>query len=208
MEFFDAIACKTKIKALRTVLHSLVASADSAGQRDGFDSSMVLADSANAVQPGVLPASDFLSKLHALGLHIKPVEGRTVFFHTPAKSVLQERQQEAVLRKYGAYQPLDLCYEASKPWERFFVSNKEFAAYNRAGMRAEDPTAHKWSASKLCIDYTPFVHALDWTEALRERLMQDEANLQHLIIRRNKEKPTSSRKCTCGRFYGFCSCQS
>ena len=139
MEFVDAIACKTRIKALR----------DSAAKPGCFDSSMPPADSANAVKPGVLPASEFFSKLHALGLHIKPVEGRTVFFHTPAKSVLQERQQEAVLRKYGAYQPLDLCYEASKPWERFFVSNKEFAAYNRAGMRAEDPTAYKWSASKL-----------------------------------------------------------
>ena len=115
MEFFDAIACKTKIKALRTVLHSLVASADSAGQRDGFDSSMVLADSANALQPGVLPASDFLSKLHALGLHIKPVEGRAVFFHTLARLMLQEREQEAVLRKCGAYDPLELCYQASKP---------------------------------------------------------------------------------------------
>ena len=117
MEFFDAIACKTKIKALRTVLHSLVASADSAGQRDGFDSSMVLADSANAVQPGVLPASDFLSKLHALGLHIKPVEGRAEFFHTPAKSILKESLQEAALRKFGTYDPLELCYRATKPWE-------------------------------------------------------------------------------------------
>ena len=38
--------------------------------------------------------------------------------------------------------------------------------------------------------------------------MQDHQNLQHLVIRRNKEKPTSSRKCTCGRYNGFCSCQS
>ena len=108
---------------------------------------------------------------------MRPVDGRDVFSHTPAKSMLQERAQEAVLRKCGAYEPLELCYEATKPWGRFFIFDKDFVAYNRAGMRAEDPTAHKWSASKSWIDYTPFVHALDWTEALKERLLTDEENL-------------------------------
>jgi len=96
-----------------------------------------------------------------------PVAGRHVFSHTPAKSMLQERAQEAVLRKFGPYKPLELCYQASKPWGRFFICDKDFVAYNRAGMRAEDPTAHKWSASKLWIDYTPFVKALDWTKLYR-----------------------------------------
>ena len=66
------------------------------------------------------------------------MDGRDVFFHTPAKSMLQERAQEAVLRKCGAYQPLELCYQASKPWGRFFIFDKDFVAYNRAGMQAED----------------------------------------------------------------------
>ena len=126
----------------------------------------------SAAQPDLSDIASWTWILQALGLHARPVEGRAVFFHTPAKSILKESLQEAVLRKFGAYEPLELCYEASKPWGRFFIFDKDFVAYNRAGMRAEDPTAHKWSASKLWIDYTPFVKALDWTEALRERCMQ------------------------------------
>jgi len=124
--------------------------------------------------------------------------------------MLQERSQEAVLRKFGAYEPLELCYQATKPWGRFFIFDKDFVAYNSAGMRAEDATAHKWSASKLWIDYTPFVKALDWTEALWERCMQDEQNLQHLLRERKKDQSTSpsTRRCTCGRSGGTCSCQS
>jgi hypothetical protein len=124
--------------------------------------------------------------------------------------MLQERAQEAVLRKFGAYEPLELCYQASKPWGRYFIFGKDFVAYNRAGMRAEDPTADKWSASKLWIDYTPFVKALDWTEALQERLLQDDQNLRHLLRERKKDQSTSpwTRRCTCGRSGGACSCQS
>ena len=171
---------------------------------------MVLANSASAVQPGGLPATHFFSKLPALALHMKPVEGKAVYFHTPAKSIFKESLQEAVLRKFGAYEPLELCYQASKPWGRFFIFDKDFVAYNRAGMRAEDPTAHKWSASKLWIDYTPFVHALDWTEALQERLQQDEQNLLHLLRERKKDQSTSpwTARCTCGRIEGTCTCQS
>ena len=95
-----------------------------------------------------------------------------------------------------------------KSWGRFFIFDEDFAAYNRAGMRAEDTTAHKWSASKLWIDYTPFVKALDWTEALKERLLQDEQNLQHLLRERMKQQSTSTRRCTCGRSEGTCSCKS
>ena len=61
---------------------------------------------------------------------------------------------------------------------------------------------------KLWIDDTPFVKALDSTEALRERCLQDEQNLQHLLREREKEQSTSTRRCTCGRRGGTCSCQS
>jgi len=113
-----------------------------------------------------------------------------------------------VLRKCGAYEPLELCYQASKPWGRFFVFHKDFVDYNRAGMRAEDPTAHKWSASKLWIDYTPFVHANDWTQALQMRLENEEDNLLHLLRERKKEQSTSTRKCTCRRIEDICTCKS
>jgi hypothetical protein len=98
----------------------------------------------------------------------------------------------------------------SKLWGRFFICDKDFVDYNLDGMRAEDPTAHKWSASKLWIDYTPFVKALDWTEALQERCMQDEQNLGHLVRERKKDQSTSpwTTRCTCGRSGGTCSCQS
>ena len=87
IEFFDAIACKTKMKALR----ARTTSTNSAARPGCFNTTMVLADSGSTVQPGGLPAAHFFSKLHALGLHMKPVEGRTVFFHTPAKSIFNER---------------------------------------------------------------------------------------------------------------------
>ena len=98
--------------------------------------------------------------------------------------------QEAVLRKFGAYEPLELCYQASKPWGRFFIFDTDFVAYNRAGMRAEDPAAHKWSASKLWIDYTPFVKRLDWMEALKERIIRDDQNLRQLLREHKKEQST------------------
>ena len=113
---------------------------------------MVLADSASAVQPGGLLAAHFFSKLHAFGLHIKSVECRAVFSHTSAKPVFKERLQGAALRKFRTYDPLELCCRATKPWERFFIFDTDFVAYNRAGMRAEDPNARKWSAWKLWID--------------------------------------------------------
>ena len=213
-EFFEAIACKTKLKALRE--RSLSAtSAAQPGLIDIVSSAARPALSAtSASQPCVSatsaaqPAARWLCRLRGLGLHMRPMDGRDVFSHTPAKSILQERAQEAVLRKVGAYEPLELCYQATKPWGRFFIFDKDFVAYNRAGMRAEDPSAHKWSASKLWIDYTPFVKALDWTQALKERIMQDNANLQHLLRARKKEQSTSTRRCACGRRGGACSCQS
>ena len=50
--------------------------------------------------------------------------------------------------------------------------------------------------------------ALDWTEALRERCIQDDQNLQHLLREHRKEQSTSTRRRTCGRSGGTCSGQS
>ena len=189
MKFFEVIACKTKLRALREITMSAT----------------------SAAQPGLSDIALWIRILRRLALHIRPVDGRDVFFHAPAKSMLQECAQEAVLRKCGAYQPLELCYQASKPWGRFFIFDKDFVAYNRAGMRAEDPSAHKWSASKLWIDYTPHVSTQDWTRALLDRLLLDECNI-HALLRDRKRRQASSRStCDCGRALGLrdvCECQS
>ena len=116
-----------------------------------------------------------------------------------------------MLRKFGAYEPLELCYQASKPWERFFIFDKDFVAYNRAGMRAEDPCADKWSESKLWIDYTPHVSTEDWTRALHSRLCFDEANIHGLLRDRKRRQASSRRTCECGRAWGLrdvCECKS
>ena len=52
------------------------------------------------------------------------------------------------------------------PWKGFFVTHADFDAYNRKGMRAEDPNAHRWSSAKLLFDYTPYATTSDWREAL------------------------------------------
>lgn len=216
MEFFEAIACKTKLKALRERIMSATSSAQpdlidiaSSAARPGLSATSAPEPCCSA-SSAAQTATGWLSRLRALRLHMRPVDGRDVFSHTSAKSMLQERSQEAVLRKFGAYEPLELCYQASKPWGRFFIFDKDFVAYNRAGMRAEDPSADKWSASKLWIEYTPFVKALDWTEALKERLLQDDQNLRHLLRERKKDQSTSpwTRRCTCGCRGDTCSCKS
>ena len=178
MEFFEAIACKTKLKALR-VRNMSATNAAQPGLIDIASSAARPGLSATSASQPCLSATSaaqhaacWLARLRALGLHMRPVDGRDVFSHTPAKSILKERAQEVALRKVGAYEPLELCYQATKPWGRFFFFDKDLVAYNRAGMRAEDPTAHKWSASKLCIDYTPFVTAQDWTKALKHGFLR------------------------------------
>ena len=125
--------------------------------------------------------------------------------------MLQERSQEAVLRKFGAYEPLELCYQATKPWGRFFIFDKDFAAYNRAGMRAADPNAHKWSSSKLWIDYTPHVSVQDWAMALLSRISIDDSNIHDLLRDRKRRQGSSRNTCTCRRAWGLrdvCECQS
>ena len=84
-----------------------------------------------------------------MNLHIKPVDGKLVFAHAPSKSILKRSQQEEVLRKLGVVEPLHLWSDATKPWDRFFMFERNFVEYNQAGMRAGDPNARKWNASKL-----------------------------------------------------------
>ena len=102
-----------------------------------------------------------------MNLHIKPVEGKLVFAHAPSKSILNRSLQEEVLRTLGVFEPLHLWSEATQPWDRFFMFERDFVAYNQAGMRAEDPNAHKWNASNLWIDSTLHVSTQEWTKALR-----------------------------------------
>ena len=78
-------------------------------------------------------------------------------------------------------------------------------------MRAEDPSAHKWSASKLWIDYTPHVSAQDWTSALLDRLRLDNENIRDLLRDRKRRRASSRSTCECGRAWGLrdvCECKS
>ena len=131
-----------------------------------------------AEQPDVSHTRRWHSKLQAMGLHIKPVAGHLVFHHVPSKSILKETSQEQVLRRHGAFHHLHLGSETTKPWGRFFMFDKHFVEYNQAGMQAEDPNAHKWSASKLWIDYTPYVSGRDWERALLLRIQMDRLNAE------------------------------
>ena len=78
-------------------------------------------------------------------------------------------------------------------------------------MRAEDPNAHKWTASKLWIDYTPHVSTKDWNEALYNRLQLDHQNIFKLSQERKRRQASSRSPCTCDRAWGLldaCECQS
>ena len=119
MKFFEANACKTKLKALRDIASSL-SDIDIFAARPGLTATSAPQPCLSATS-AAQPAACWLSKLRALGLHMRAVDGRDVLFHTPTKSMLQERSQEAVLRKFGAYEPLELCYQATKPCGRFFI---------------------------------------------------------------------------------------
>ena len=131
-----------------------------------------------AEQPDVSHTRRWHSKLQAMGLHIKPVAGHLVFHHVPSKSILKETSQEQVLRRHGAFHHLHLGSETTKPWGRFFMFSSHFLEYNQAGMQSEDPNAHKWSASKLWIDYTPYVSGKDWQRALLHRTQMDRLNFE------------------------------
>ena len=189
-EFFEAVACKAKLKALR----GRTMPGTSAAQPGFIDMGTVtqLAAPVSAVRPGELPAARWHSKLQALGLHIRPVEGKDIFAHTPAKTILKESLQEAVLRKFGAYEPLQLCYKATRPWERFFIFDQAVLAYNRTGMRAEDPNAHKWSQHKLCINYTELAPREEWSRVLDQVYNRDLHELIHLLKETRGMKSTTS----------------
>jgi hypothetical protein len=76
MEFFEAIACKTKLKALRVRIMSATCAAQP-GLIDIVSSAEQLGVSATSAAQ---PAARWLSRLCALGLHVRPVEGRDVFY--------------------------------------------------------------------------------------------------------------------------------
>ena len=64
---------------------------------------------ANAVQ-------NLKRKLQELGLHEAPVLADSVFRHEPAQNIVQEKRQEAVLRKFGLFLPLELGWQHTRPW--------------------------------------------------------------------------------------------
>ena len=200
----EASACKAELKAMRQ--RTMIGF--SAAQPDN---TKTLARPVSAEQPDVLTGSRWLSKLRTMNLHIKPIEGKLVFAHAPSKSILKESLQEEALRRLGVFEPLHLWSEATKPWDRFFMFDRDFVAYNHAGMRAEDPNAHKWNASKLWIDYTPYVSSKDWTKALLLRIQLDNQNIHNLLRERKRRQASSPSSCTCGRAWGLlaaCECQS
>ena len=175
----EASACKAELKAMRqrTMIEF------SAAQPDN---TKTLARPVSAEQPDRESANRWRCKLRTMSLHIKPVNGKLVFARAPSKSILKRSQQEDVLRKHGVFEPLHLWSDATKPWGRFFMFERNFVEHNQAGMRAEDPNAHKWSASKLWIDCTPHVSTQDWTKALMSRIQLDHINIQNLLQERKR----------------------
>jgi len=81
------------------------------------------------------------------------------------------------LRMVGAYKSLKL-WEDRTNWGRFFVFRKDFVDFNRSGMRAEDPNAHKWRESKVWINYTEHVSSDDWANAFNERHLCEVAEIK------------------------------
>ena len=206
-EFFAAIACKKKLQELRKGFN-FVTSAAQPGLTHAATHSI---ESVSAAQPDAVSALRWRCKLHEWSLQVKAVEGDDVFSHTPSKSILKEDLQRQVLRKFGVYKSHYTFCDVTKPWDRFFMFDRDFVAYNRAGMRAEDPNAHKWSASKLWIDYTPYVSSKDWTKALLLRIQRDDENIQNLLRERKRRQASSPSSCTCGRVLRLldaCECQS
>ena len=144
-EIFDAIRHKKRLQALRHQASSVAQPA-----------------------PDADAASRWRGTLRELRLDARPVEAEHVFRHTPSKTISAQNDQKQVLEKFGAYKPLKLWNDPTN-WEKFFVFNKDFVDFNRSGMRAEDPNAHKWRESKVWVDYTELVSSDDWANALPDR---------------------------------------
>ena len=175
-EFFDAIRYKRQIRALRS----------SALQPAPYDRTRSAAQPA----PDSAAAARWRSKLRELGLDIKPVEGKQVFCHTPSKTILQHPCQMQVLQKFGAYAALKLWKKQLGDVDKLFMFTRDFVHFNRTGMRAEDPHAHKWRESKVWINYTQHVGANDWANALTERQLCEVLDVKDQL--REGETPRAS----------------
>ena len=149
-DFFKVIRCRSQLVALR-LKHTL---ADSAPK--------------TVDDP---PARSFLKEMvQSLGLEPQPVPASAVFRHTPAQNIrcvdLQKKALLSALGHDGFFHKLELGWQHTQPWDRFFMFNKDFRAYNEKRMTAEDPKAHMWNAHKSFVDYTWCVTASDWMAKL------------------------------------------
>jgi len=149
-DFFKVIRCRSQLVALR-LKHTL-------------------ADSA-AKPVDDLPTHSFLKEMvQSLGLEPQPVPASAVFRHTPARNIhrvdLQKKALLSALGHDGFFHKLDLGWQHTQPWDRFFMFYKDFRAYNEKRMTAEDPKAHMWNARKSFVDYTWCVTAADWMAKL------------------------------------------
>ena len=112
----------------------------------------------------------FQEMVQSLGLQPQPLSANAVFRHTPAQNMRRfDLQKEALLSALGheaCYHKLELGWQHTQPWDRFFMFTKDFREYNESRMAAEDPKEHLWNTSKSFIDYTWYVTASDWMGAL------------------------------------------
>ena len=156
-DFFKVIRCRSQLAALR-LKHSASKPVDDAG--DG------------AAKPVDDPPvhSCLKEMVQSLGLEPQPVSASAVFRHTPAQNIrcvdLQKKALLSALGHDGFFHKLELGWQHTQPWDRFFMFNKDFQAYNEKRMTAEDPKAHMWNARKSFVDYTWCVTASDWMAKL------------------------------------------
>ena len=150
VDFFEAIRCRSQLLALR-LKHSL-------------------ADSAPKPVDDPPAHSCLKEMVQSLGLQPRPVPASTVFRHTPAQNIRRvDLQKQALVRVLGHdafFHKLELGWKHTQPWNRFFMFNQDFRAYNEKRMTAEDPKAYMWNARKSFVDYTWCVTASDWMEKL------------------------------------------
>ena len=107
-----------------------------------------LVDKNSTIKLGDDPSAHVILKemVQSLGLEPQPVSASAVFRHTPAKNILsvdlQKRTLERAFGHKGFFQVLELGWESTQPWDRFFMFTKHFQEYNESRMAAEDPKAH------------------------------------------------------------------
>ena len=170
-DFFEAVRCRTQLAALRR---------GSSSDRNAAK----LVDEGNAVKLVDDPSARVVLKelLQSLGLEPQPVSASTVFRHTPAKNILSEELQKRTLESAfghkGFFQVLELGWESTQPWDRFFMFTKHFQKYNESRMAAEDPKAHLWNTSKSFVDYTWCATASDWMGALGSLDSEEQRELE------------------------------